>query len=137
MGSESKKIGSVSEFVRVTIASGLIGQEECEDLLRSFNAQFPDFVCEESRMLAFSEFLIETGNLTVWQCRTLLEGKYKGFYQNGFVILKYVGTDEKSMKFLARETSTGKERVMRVSLAADLQTSIEFEEAGNEGEKGT
>src|SRR5690349_3241965 len=79
----------------------------CADLpISSTDSQAVDELCRH---------LTNKGVLTTWQCDKLRQGKWKGFFLDGYCFLKQIGKDDTSSTYLCREVSTQKYMTMRVT----------------------
>lgn len=101
----------LDKFVELLQRSGLVRSEEIDSL----RAEFPFTLTDQFAVDEFCRELIDKGVLTTWQCDKLRQGKWKGFFVDGYCILRHLGKDKTSAMFLCREVATGRLVAMRVT----------------------
>jgi hypothetical protein len=67
------------------VASQLIDARDLVSHYHGFAVGCPESIDAES----FSGYLVEQRLLTSWQCKKLLNGQYKGFYLDNYLILDH------------------------------------------------
>jgi eukaryotic-like serine/threonine-protein kinase len=97
----------IEHFAPLLVKSGLSSPHESEALIESFRSESRKSGKAET-VEALCEFLIATGLFTEWQCGKLLQGKYKGFYLDNFLMLEQCGKDDRTSSYKARDARDGK-----------------------------
>ena len=118
---------AIDKFLELLQRSGLATSSEivagCADFpISRKDGQGIDELCRH---------LVGKRVLTTWQCEKLRQGKWKGFFLDGYCLLRHLGKDETSAIYLCREVTTGKYMAMRVTPpthAQDGQFHYELQE---------
>ncbi|MBN1912472.1 MAG: hypothetical protein JW818_22310 [Pirellulales bacterium] len=106
---------TLSGFCNVLAASGLLDEQQIESTFRDFQSTQGDGE-STAAIHAFTSYLIDRGHLTRWQCRKLLDGRFKGFFMDGYVLRDYVDSNDTCNRYLAVEITTGQSKVLAVVL---------------------
>lgn len=78
-------------------------------------AEFPITSTDSQAVDELCRHLTGKGVLTPWQCDKLRQGKWKGFFLDGYCLLGQIGKDDTSSTYLCREVATHKYVAMRVT----------------------
>jgi hypothetical protein len=106
MGTASNTEKHIAKYL---IKSGLMSRQQCRRNLRAFHAH-----SENRGKEAFLSFLVSKSELTEWQRMNLLEGKWKGFLLDNFMLLDHLRALPGHSEYLAVETDTGERVVMGI-----------------------
>lgn len=94
----------IDKFLTCALASGLIGFSELRDACAGFDTSRTD----DDAVNDLRNHLAAQDTLTEWQCEKLRQGKFKGFFLDGYCLLRQLGKTENLCIYLGREVSTGK-----------------------------
>lgn len=90
---------SVSTFLETVERSGLVDKSRLAESLSNLERQSGSTAVSDS--LIVSSHLRQSGLLTEWQSRQLLEGRHAGFFLGKYKLLDHLGTGGMSSVFLA------------------------------------
>ncbi len=103
-------------FVQLLSMSGLIEPHELERRLYTFgNDRPPQADGPLAPLKDLTDHLIDAGLLTFWQRDKLLDGKWKGFFLDGYKLIGHLETDDAYSYYLAEEVATGRRFSLRVT----------------------
>ena len=114
-------------FLELVLRSGLLTPLQLVAACNGFDVLRND----ETALDELCQHLIGKDLVTEWQCEKLRMGKHKGFFLDGYCLLRHLGKDETSATYLCREVTTGKYMAMRVTPpthATDGQFHYELQE---------
>jgi hypothetical protein len=115
----------IEEFTTLLVRSGLSGEPETRDLIAGHESQCREYGTPETAE-SFCDFLVATNLFTRWQCEKLLNGKWKGFYLDNYLILDRDAKDSERTYYKARDTRTGK--LVRMSVRpTETYPGIEYQ----------
>jgi len=105
---ERHPTNTIDDFTRLLVKSGLVTEARIQELLEQYRhvflptSKFPDTITP------FCTFIVEIGDLTVWQCQKLRNGQWKGFFDiKGFEMIDGIGWDGQFGFYLARDLQDG------------------------------
>jgi len=101
----------LDKFLELLQRSGLASPSE----VVSWCAEFPLSGTDEHAVDELCRHLTGKGVLTTWQCDKLRQGKWKGFFLDGYCFLRQIGKDETSSTYLCREVDTERHVAMRIT----------------------
>jgi serine/threonine-protein kinase len=101
----------LDKFLELVQKSGLASSTETV----AWRAEFPFTLTDEFAVEELCLQLIGKGVLTTWQCDKLRQGKWKGFFLDGYCFLSRISMDDTSSTYLCREVATQKYVAMRVT----------------------
>jgi hypothetical protein len=96
----------IDRFLTFLVDSQLFGTPEAEQVASLFRDECAKAGAPVSAE-EFGEFLIATDRITRWQCEKLLDGKWKGFYLDNYLILEQIGVDFARSYYKARNARDG------------------------------
>src|SRR5262245_28537936 len=99
----------LDEFVCNLVKSGLMSPEELVAIRDRFD---PGSASDPA--VSFAQLIIDEKKLTQYQARKVLSGATKGFFLNGYAILRRLGAGGMGKVFLARRASDGLEVAIKV-----------------------
>jgi eukaryotic-like serine/threonine-protein kinase len=100
----------IDAFTKLIAKSGLVTKVE-------FQTACADFKVNSNSISALDQLcahLTAKGLLTSWQCEKLREGKWKGFFLDGYCLLSQLSKDMTTSTYLCKEVATGKQAAMSV-----------------------
>ena len=103
----------------LAVDSGLLRQFDIDAQFALFQIQPHAEIGELERMKQFSNWLIDSGVLTRWQCEKLLSGRWRSFFTDGYKLLERFDADHQSSCYRAEVVATGQHVVMRVTPKKD------------------
>src|SRR6516225_8930277 len=89
---------AMDHFVRTVLRSGLLNRDELNAVIRALSSEF----CSDPTALA--DRLVQTGQLSRFQARKLLQGRSRGLLLEHFQILAPIGKGGMSTVYLARDS---------------------------------
>ncbi|MCH7726531.1 MAG: protein kinase [Planctomycetes bacterium] len=104
---------ALDTFVRELAKSGLMEQDEVDELVRTVNAD---------TVQAFALELVERNKLTRWQAGLLAKGKSRGLVLGKYVILDKIGTGGMGMVFRARHKTMDREVALKILPSAQMKS---------------
>ena len=116
-------------FVENLSRSGLVAREDVERRLAEFAAERPLDKNDPRALDCFAARFVFDEMLTGWQCRMLYEGKWKGHFFNGYILLGHVGNNELFSYYFARHLESGDIVVMQLTphTRAKSKETLDFE----------
>ncbi len=109
--------------------SGLIAQDELDRRLSDFGKPNPfEPGYPLGALTRLVDQLVAEGLLTIWQCDKLRDGKWKGFFLDGYKVLSHLNTDDSYSYYLAEDVATGRQFAMRITpiTRATVPGKLEF-----------
>ncbi len=94
------------EFARLAVASGLVAEEGLHAALSQIPELMGRRASEAERLSELVGFLVESGVLTPWQCRLLLERRDKGFFLGKYKLKDYIFSSPEVHRYLAENIET-------------------------------
>jgi eukaryotic-like serine/threonine-protein kinase len=95
----------IDKFLALVLASRLINikglKEACKELGHKDGAQW-----SVDELAPLCERLVSSNRLTLWQCKKLLNGQYKGFFVDDYKLLDYIGSEETDKIYHAEDRIT-------------------------------
>lgn len=103
------------KFVDLAVRSGLRNATELHDAFNAFRCEVPTpYENGIAELNDFCDHLVKNNVLTRWQCDNLLGGRYKGFFMDGFKLLRHVGHEGNNSTYAAENVQTKHRVVLRV-----------------------
>ncbi|MGD9858106.1 MAG: serine/threonine-protein kinase, partial [Planctomycetaceae bacterium] len=93
---------SQAAFCALILESGLITENRLTSLRKQFEREGP--ARNPENCLEFTEYLVRTNELTLWQAQKLVQGKHKGFRIGKYKLLSLLGRGGMSSVYLAEHT---------------------------------
>ena len=100
----------IDKFMTLALASGLVHFSQLRDACADFDTNRTD----DKTVDELCNLLVNLGLITRWQCDKLRQGKFKGFFLDGYLLLRQLGKSETISIYLCREVATDKLHVMDV-----------------------
>jgi eukaryotic-like serine/threonine-protein kinase len=104
-------VNQIDRFLDVMMRSGLVTLVQLVAACNGFDVLRGD----ESALDDLCRHLVGKGLVTDWQCEKLRMGKFKGFFLDGYCLVRHLRKDETSALYLCREVATGKCMAIRVT----------------------
>jgi hypothetical protein len=104
LGLDSEMAIQINTFLDLVLRSGLLSSSEMCDACVGFDT----LQTNENALSDLCKHLIDKRALTEWQCDKLRQGKYKGFFYDGYRLLSRLGMGETFSTYLGQQVSTGK-----------------------------
>jgi serine/threonine-protein kinase len=101
----------VEQFLNLVMKSGLQSAAD----LKEYRMDFDAATSKSGDLDRLCTHLVSRHVLTAWQCDKLRQGKWKGFFLDGYCLLGQIGKDDTSSTYLCREVATHKYVAMRVT----------------------
>jgi len=117
--SESRKF---ERFVRDLASSGLIAADELDRQLRDFRDRPDANPPPASELTNFGSWLANRGLITGWQYMKLCDGKWKGFFLDGYKLFGHLDTDDAYSYYSAVHVTTGSRVTLRITPQANSKT---------------
>lgn len=114
-------------------ASGLLEARDFNRVARSLSRQSAQLPPGDAGTRLFAESLVLAKLITSWHARQLLRGRTNGFFLDRFKLLQPLAKGGMSRIYLARDTRTGSEAVLKVlsgARAAQPSLAIRFKLEG-------
>jgi len=90
---------SLDKFVELVERSKLIEHDRFVQAVGEWKSRASIAELDNAQFCA--DHLVETGLLTLWQCKKLLEGRYRGFFLGKYRLLDHLGSGGMSSVYLA------------------------------------
>jgi serine/threonine protein kinase len=97
-------------FLLLAEKSGLLCAEEVSAAVEQFDLH------EQSSAEEIARTLVDGNVLTRWQASRLLDGRYRGFFLDEYMLLELLGAGGMGRLYLARELSSGDKYVVKILL---------------------
>lgn len=110
----SHPLSSLNTFSRWLVISGLVDEAAFTDLWKEFESNGINHKIEGDELAAFITFIVGKNAVTKWQCKQLLEGRYKGFYLDQYKLVDCLGFDDKCTRYVADDLNAEKKVVLAV-----------------------
>ncbi len=104
----------IDKFLALVLASKLISFKNLREACRGFGHK-DGAKWDDNDFAALCEYLVTSKRLTLWQCKMLLNGQYRGFYLDEYELLDYVGSEETEKIYLAEDRTTKRHLRLRVT----------------------
>jgi|SRR3972149_5778320 len=104
----------IDKFLAVVLASRLINFKKLKAACCEFGHK-EGSNWKQNDLAALCEHLVTSNRLTLWQCKMLLKGQYKGFFLDEYKLLDYIGRDETDEIYLAEERSAKRQVRLRIT----------------------
>jgi eukaryotic-like serine/threonine-protein kinase len=101
----------IDKFLELVIRSGLLDSSVLRDVYLGFDTRRND----ADSLNQLCAHLIALKSLTPWQCEKLRQGKFKGFFLDGYCLLSRLSVDETTSTYLCKEVATGNRVAMAVT----------------------
>jgi hypothetical protein len=101
----------VDTFLALAVKSGLINVGDFNEVRADIDAGLPT----EGALDTVCTHLSAKGILTKWQCEKLRQGKWKGFFLDGYCFLDQIGKGMTTSTYLCKEVATGRRVAMAVT----------------------
>jgi hypothetical protein len=116
----------LDRFLAMALASNLANVGDLESWRQRFNAERSAAArTDVDELTAFCDFLIEQGLLTRWQCKMLVEGKFRGFFVEHFKLLELARDTGSWIVFSAEDCRT--KRLVRLRIRPQGGGKVECE----------
>ena len=102
----------VERFLTLVVKSGLVASAELADECARCDAD----QTSPSALDGLCDYLASKSVLTKWQCDKLRNGKWKGFFLDGYCILELIGKDTTTCTYLVRDVRSSKRMSMRIEM---------------------
>lgn len=87
------------KFLDLLKKSGLVDPDPLAQALSAFEAKHGAEALADGQLL--SDYLVEAGIITTWQCDKLMDGRHKGFFLGNYKLLRHLGSGGMSSVYLA------------------------------------
>jgi hypothetical protein len=120
----------LDRFLAMAFASYLANPGELQSWRQQFNSRRSTPACaDENDLAAFCDYLIEQGQLTQWQCKMLLLGKYRGFFVEHFKLLEPIDETGSWKVFSAEDRHTKRLVRLRIKPLGGGNVECEIDES--------
>jgi hypothetical protein len=124
---ETRSVDTIDEFVKMTVASGLVDAQVMDRLLAEFSAGRSPSVGGGEATTALSTFLVAKNALTCWQVAKLRNGQYKGFFElEWYRLLDLLSKNDVSLTCLAQHEASGEIVVVEIFPPDRVSRKINF-----------
>lgn len=112
-------------FCAAARESKLLDKERLQTLISMFEKEAETL--DENSGEGFAKFLIEKDEITVWQAKLLLRGKFRGFFLGNYKVLNLIGKGGMGTVYLVEHVALKKKRAIKVFSAGLNDQSSRYE----------